>query len=327
MDRIESRLPDPRREGKVRILVTGAGAVGSFYGAKLSQAGARVSLLCRSDYDHVLRHGVEIESVWGDFHFQPDCIVRTASEYCRLLGPADIVLVALKSLPCIDVPSMIRDAVGPRTAVVLLQNGIEVEDPVARAFPDNDILSSIAFVCLNRIAPGRIRHLDYGRVVIGRYPAGIDERVKLVAGMFEKAGVPVRMTSNIVMERWQKLVWNAPFNPLSVLCGGATTRQVLDAPECAAVARKIMEEVVAIAAAEGVSLPADVVERNMTDTAKMKPYKTSMCLDYEAGRPLEVEAILGRAVAAARRRGVSAPHIETIYALLGAVAARMAPCA
>lgn len=311
---------------QVKILVAGAGAVGSFYGAKLGQAGAEVGLLCRSDYDHVLDHGVEIKSIWGDFHFQPGLVVKKASEYRRRLGQADIVLVALKSLPCIDVPAIIRDAVGPGTVVFLLQNGIEVEAPVALAFPDNDLLGGIAFVCLNRVSPGRIEHIDYGRVVIGKFPGGVCESVEMVAGMLDKAGVPTRTTGDIVMERWLKLVWNAPFNPLSVLCGGATTKEILDSPGCALVARKVMEEVVAIASAEGISLPADAVAGNMNDTAKMKPYKTSMCLDYEAGRPLEVEAILGRAVAAARRRHVPVPHMETLYALLEAVAARMAQC-
>ncbi|MEI6970666.1 MAG: 2-dehydropantoate 2-reductase [bacterium] len=310
----------------MKILVAGTGAVGSFYGAKLGQSGADVGFLCRSDYTLVLQKGVEIESVWGNFHYTPSVVVSSAAAYRDHSGAADIVLVALKSLPCIDVQAIIRDAVGPGTSVVLLQNGIGIEQSVAAAFPANEILSGIAFVCINRVGPGRIRHTDYGRVVIGRYQAGMSERLAAIAMMLERAGIPTRIAADIVMERWVKLVWNAPFNPLSVLCGGVTTRDILDSPECTLVARRVMEEIVAVAAAEGFVLPADIIDKNMADTARMEPYKTSMCLDYESGRPLEVDAILGRVVDIARRRCVPVPHIETTYAILSAVAARMTPC-
>ena len=124
------------------------------------------------------------------------------------------------------------------------------------------------------------------------------------------------LTDAVQRERWRKLVWDAPFNPISVLGGGVTTREILSDPEGAALSKVVMEEVMALAAADGCALPPEVVQKNLDDTLRMAPYKTSMCLDFERGRPLEVEAILGNAVRLARRLGVRTPHLDTLYTLL-----------
>ena len=300
----------------MNVLVVGAGAIGTFYGAKLWQAGARVSLLCRSDYDVVSRRGIKIESVWGDFDGALP-VVRDCAEFAEAGDCADVILVALKVLPEIDIVSMIRPAVVPgHTRIVLMQNGVEIEAPIAKAFPDNNVISALAFTCINRVGPGHIRHLDYGRITLGDYPNGLFEFTRALGERFESVDVPIVLTDDIVRARWLKLVWNAPFNPMSVLGGGRDTAQILACAESADIVRKVMEEVVAIAAATGHPLPESAVDKNIADTARMAPYRTSMCLDLAAGRPLEVEAILGNAVRAARREGVPAPHMTTLYALL-----------
>jgi 2-dehydropantoate 2-reductase len=308
----------------MNVLVVGAGAIGAFYGAKLAQAGAAVTLVCRSDYDAVTAHGIDVASVWGDFHFTPAAVVRSVAEFAQTGGaPTDLILVATKVLPEIDTAAMIRPAVGPGTAVLLLQNGIGIEAPVAAALPGTEILSGLAFACIWRAAPGRIVHQDYGRLAIGRYPSGISPRLKELGALLEAAGVPVTLTDVVQRDRWRKLVWNAPFNPISVLGGGISTREILADDEGATLSRAVMEEVVALAAADGWPLSPDVVQKNLDDTRVMEPYKTSMCLDFENGRPLEVEAILGNAVCAGRRLGVRTPHLNTLYALLRQVDARL----
>ncbi|NJD05175.1 MAG: 2-dehydropantoate 2-reductase, partial [Methylococcaceae bacterium] len=118
----------------------------------------------------------------------------------------------------------------------------------------------------------------------------------------------------ITAARWQKCVWNAPFNPLSVLSGGLPTSEILSHQEN--LVRAIMAEICAIAQASGHPLPADVIEHNVEHTRAMPPYKTSMLLDFEAGRPMETEAILGNAVRAGHSLGVAIPHLETVYALM-----------
>ncbi len=295
------------------ILLVGTGAVGSFYGGKLSQAGARVAALCRSDYDIVTKKGIAVQSVYGDFKFTPSRVVRSCSDYP---SPPDYIIIATKVLPEIDVPSMIRGAVGPQTCLVLLQNGIDIERPVAEAFPDNEVISALAFICVSRTRPGEVEHQDYGRIVIGKYPRGASTRAHVLGELFSRSGVPCEVDHDIIAARWKKLVWNGPFNPISVLTGGADTLTMMKTPETRALIKKIMEEVCLLATTSGSPIADEVVEKNLKDTEVMRPYKTSMLLDYENGRPMEVEAILGNALRIADKAGVSVPHIETLYGLL-----------
>ncbi len=301
------------------VLVVGAGAVGSLYGGKLAQAGARVSVLCRSDYAAVKAEGISLSSHWGDFHFTPDNVLRDLSES---VAPPDYILVALKVLPNIKVEEIIADAVGPDTAIVLLQNGVEIEPPVARAFAQNEIISGLAFVCVTRVAPGRIEHSDYGRLVLGRFPSGMSAKADILKVLFEEAGVPCQVTDDVVSARWRKLVWNAPFNSLSVLGGNADTSKIMEVEATVELARNIMQEVCLIAEADGHSFDPKAIEKNLADTRVMRPYRTSMLVDFLANRPMEIEAILGNALVAAKRYGLHTPYLQTVYALLKLVEAR-----
>ncbi|MBF0426073.1 MAG: 2-dehydropantoate 2-reductase [Magnetococcales bacterium] len=296
-----------------RVLVIGTGAIGGYYGGRLAQAGAEVAALCRSDFATVQAQGIRIESLQGDFHFQPQPVLRHPADYA---GCPDYILVSLKVLPEIVVADLIRPVVGPKTAIVLIQNGIEIESTVAAAFPENETLSALAFICVSRTAPGVLRHTCYGRLALGHYPRGESAAATRLATWFDRAGVSCLVSASIVTDRWRKLVWNAPFNPLSVLAGGLTTQQIMASPELARLAEAVMAEVVMLAAAAGHPLPPDVIEKNLRETRSMFPYKTSMLLDREAGRPLEVEAILGNAVRIAHALGVPVPRLETLCALL-----------
>ena len=298
---------------KPRILVVGTGAIGGFYGGKLAQAGALVSTLCRSDYELVKSKGITVTSTLGNFHFTPEKVIRDLGEYGP---PPDYILVGLKVLPEIETAEIIKEVVGAETAIVLLQNGVEIEEPVAQAFPDNEIISGLAFICATRTSPAHIDHTDFGRVVIGRYPAGKSIKAEELARLFNEAGLKCEVTEDAVTARWRKLVWNAPFNPISVLGGGADTKTMVENPESLQLARKVMEEVCLIAAAAGHPLPGEVVQQNMDGTRAMAPYKSSMLVDFESARPMEVEAILGNALRVAKRYGVSAPHMESLYGLL-----------
>lgn len=313
MDKGSKKVPEQDAQGPPKVLVVGTGAVGGFYGGRLALAGARVATLCRSDYDTVRSHGITVDSIWGDFQFTPEKVIRRAAEY----GPTpDYILVALKVLPGVDQVEIIKDAVGPGTAIILIQNGIGIDEPVAAAFPGNEVIGAVAFIAVSRPGPGRILHADYGRLVLGRFPAGTSTRVQKLAELFQAAGVPCEVTDDIVAARWRKLVWNAPFNPMSVLGGSVDTGTMVEMRESADLARATMEEVLRIAAASGHRLAPEVIERNFEGTRAMKPIKTSMLADFEAGRPMEVEAIVGNALRTAGRHGVQAPHLETLYTLL-----------
>lgn len=294
----------------MKVHVIGSGAVGCYFGFKLSQSGAEVSLQARSDYDQIKAHGVYLTTTEGDFYFTPPHVVRQASE---LPEKPDYVMVCVKLTKGVDRVALLKGAVGPETAIVLLSNGIDVEREVAEAFPDNEIISALAFVGVTRTAPGRIHHQSYGHLSMGSYPSGVSEKTRLLAEAYLKAGVKCAATPDIATARWQKCVWNASFNPISVL-SGLDTGAILACQE--AFVREVMAEVCAIAAATGHPLPDGLVEKSIQSTHKMPPYKTSMLVDHEHGHPLELEPILGNAVRAGQSAGVSIPRLESIYSLM-----------
>jgi len=293
------------------VLVVGTGAIGALYGGMLSRAGVSVSTVVRSDYSTVVSNGFQITSeIFGDFVFRPDFIHR---DVCDHKEHPDVILICGKTIT--SYVDMIRPVVGPQTMIVLLQNGIGIETPYQIAFPSTLIVSGLAFVCVSRTAPGVVQHLDYGRLVLGVFPSGKDDRVDTLVQLFASVGVPAKLSETVARDRWRKLVWNAPFNPLSALLG-QTTDQILSVPELCDLCRGLMSEVVDIAASQGFRWDDDVVDRNIADTLKMAPYKTSMLLDVEAGRPIERISILEAPIAVAHEAGVPVPLMTTINALL-----------
>lgn len=296
----------------IKVLVIGAGAIGAFYGSLLAKAGAEVSVVCRSDYDQVKQHGFIIDShPLGGWNFTPAQVLKNAADF---KGTADYVLLCTKVIPSLDRVALIRPAVAENTAIVFIQNGVEIEQEILAAFPNNEVVSGLAFICCNRVGPGEIVHLAYGRLALGNLPNGVSGKTAQLCGLFKQSGIECGAIDNIVTGRWQKCVWNAPFNPLSVLSGGLPTLDILQTQE--SFVRSIMQEVCDIAAAAGHPLPDDIVNINIEHTYAMPPYKTSMLLDYENGHPMETEAIVGNALRAAQRLGIAVPHLESVYALM-----------
>ncbi|MGR9015044.1 MAG: ketopantoate reductase family protein, partial [Gammaproteobacteria bacterium] len=270
----------------IKVLVIGAGAIGAFYGSLLAKAGAEVSVVCRSDYDQVKRHGFIIDShPLGRKDFTPVQVLKNAADF---EGVADYILLCTKVISNLDRVALIRSAVSKNTAIVFIQNGVEIEQEMRDAFPDNEVISGLAFICCNRVSPGEIVHLAYGRLALGNLPNGISHKTAQLCELFNQSGIDCKATEDIVTGRWQKCVWNAPFNPLSVLSGGLPTLDILQTQE--SLVRSIMQEVCDIAEASGHRLPGDIVDINIEHTYAMPPYKTSMLLDYEHGQPMETEA-------------------------------------
>jgi len=295
-----------------KVLIIGAGAIGGFYGALLAKAGADVSVVCRSDYAHVQHHGFVINSdQLGCWNFMPTQVLQNAADF---KGTADYVLLCTKVIPSLDRVALLCPAVDEHTTIVFIQNGVDIEKELVNAFPDNEILSGLAYICSNRLQPGEIRHLAFGRLALGLIAGTDNKKSELLCRLFKLAGIACIISENIVTDRWQKCVWNAPFNPLSVLSGGLLTRDILETQET--LVRSIMQEICTIASACGHPLPADIIELNIGNTYAMPPYKTSMLLDFENGHPMETEAILGNAVRTAQRFGLTCPHLDTLYALM-----------
>ena len=294
-------------------LIIGAGAIGSFYGAILKRAGCTVSAVVRSEYDAVKAHGFRFESPLGDISWKPDYLYKDGD---RPDSTPDYVILATKVLPGSDRAGLVRPWVGEGTNIVLIQNGLDIERELADAFPDNPIISCLAFIAVSRVAPGEIKHNAYGRLVMGRYPSGLDNHCQALSDLFVEGGIDIKLTEEVVRERWLKCVWNTPFNPLSVLANGADTYTMLDTPGGEKLVREMMQEVIDAAEADGHPLPPQIIDSNIDGTRKMPAYKNSMALDYLNDRPIELDAILGNVVAIAQKHGVPVPRLETMLAAL-----------
>ena len=298
-----------------RVLWISAGAVGAYFGGRLRQSGmAEVSVVLRSDYEVVKNSGFQIAAAAGEFTFLPDGVFRSAEEYS---GIPDYIIVSSKVLPWINTAELIRPAVRSKdTVIVLIQNGIGIEDSVAEAFPENELISVIAYIGATRIGAGRVTQTGAQRLILGKFGGGDSRKGRELAEMFLSAGVEAEYSGNAARIRWKKLLWNTPFNTVSVLGGHLTTKQMCDNGIMEELCRDLMKETAAVAKADGHCFSEEDLDGNMEYTRNFPAYKTSMLVDYEAGRPLEADAILGNVCRIADKYGVEVPRLKTCYALL-----------
>src|SRR2546422_1009288 len=322
----------------MKIGVVGCGALGSYYGAKLSRAGREVYLLLRSDYAAIRRNGVQVRSVEGDFHVQPKC-ARAAAE----IGVCDLVLIGLKTTANHQFPRLLPPLVGAKTAVMTLQNGLGNEAQMAALFGPEKILGGLCFVCLNRVEPGVIHHLAHGTIVMGEHQRWPEPRTHELASMFRHAGVPCKVTDNLERPHWEKLVWNIPFNGLGVAsaagydavasassallnprstgpCMG--TDQLLPDPRWEQLVRELMLEVIAAANALGFKIPESLAAKQIERTRAMGAYKASTLIDFERGQPLELESLFLEPLRQAQTAGVPVPRLEALCRVLKILDAR-----
>lgn len=298
---------------KPSVLIVGAGAIGSFYGAILKQAGCPVSVVLRSEYDAVKARGIHINSPLGDLSYTPDAVYREGDTAPQA---PDYLILCVKVLQGVDRAALVKPWMGPKTRLVLIENGLDIERELADAYPENPIISCLAFIAASRTGPGEVEHKAYGKLVMGRFPEGLDDHSENLAALFREGGISIDLTEQVVGERWRKCVWNTPFNPLSVLAGGADTLTILDTEGGEDLIRALMAEVIAVAAADGYPMDPELIDKNIAGTRKMPAYKNSMALDHINGRPIELDAVLGNVVAIAKRHGVPVPHLETVLTAL-----------
>jgi 2-dehydropantoate 2-reductase len=303
-------------ERKPVIAVVGAGAVGAYYGGRLAQHGHDVHFLLRSDYAAVAKNGWTIRSCHGDFTLPP--ATMHVYERAERMPRADLVIVTLKATANDQYQALIAPLLKESTQILTLQNGLGNEDRLAELFGPQRILGGLAFTCIYRIAPGVIDHIDHGYIRLGEFVESGTERANAIAAMFNGSKVRCDVLSSLRAGRWEKLVWNIPFNGLGAALDLATD-ELIGNPTGEAHVRAVMKEVVSAAKAFGVELPADVIDQKIAQTRTMGAYKSSMQLDRHHGRPMEVEAILGEPVRAAAAAGVATPLMAELYRLAGVV--------
>lgn len=298
--------------------VLGTGAVGGFYGAKLQKAGFDVHFLLRSDYDWVRSHGLEVKSPQGDFHL-PQVLAYQTSEQMPL---CDVVIVALKTTKNGLLSQILPPLLKPGSTVVVLQNGLGNESAIAKSLSAVHqgaltLVGGLCFLCSNKLQPGVIQHLDYGLINLGQYgvgdmPMGITPTLKQLAVDFEQAGIDVKLSENLLLERWKKLIWNIPFNGLSVVLD-AKTSELINDDRIVALVHALMREITQAASAYQCDIPDSFLDYMLNLTAKMHPYRTSMKLDFDAKRVMEVETMFGNPLQAAQRMNVATPKLEMLY--------------
>jgi 2-dehydropantoate 2-reductase len=278
----------------------------------------------------VSRDGVHIESAEESFRAHPLC-ARAPGE----IGPADLVLVCLKTTANFALPRLLPPLAGPHTTLLTLQNGLGNEAAIAAIVGAEKTMGGLCFVCLNRVAPGRIRHLAHGAVVLGEYGRPPQERTQHIAQTFEDSGVRCKVAENLEQAHWEKLVWNIPFNGLGVAgaAGLAAVRQgriepgaklqsclttdlLLSDPRWEQLARELMMETIATARALGLNVPPSEAGRQIERTRQMGAYKASTLIDFERGRELELEGLFLEPLRQARQAGVPCPRLTALCGVL-----------
>ncbi|MHC8328074.1 putative 2-dehydropantoate 2-reductase [Pseudomonas sp. LB1P83] len=301
---------------KPTIGIIGTGAIGGFYGVMLARAGFDVHFLLRSEFAAVAERGLQVDSAaHGALTLNPVQAYSSAED----MPACDWLLVGAKTTSNADLAPAIIQAAAPNAKVLLLQNGLDVEDSLRALLPDSlHLLGGLCLICVHRTGPGAITHQALGAVNVG-YHSGpaTDEQARMAiveegAGLFRSAGIDSQAMPNLHQARWQKLVWNIPYNGLSVLLVAGTTPLMADA-DSRELIKALMAEVVQGAKACGHDMPAGYADYLFMMTEKMPDYWPSMYHDFLHKRPLELAAIYARPLAAAKAAGCELPRIEALY--------------
>ncbi|MEZ1316379.1 putative 2-dehydropantoate 2-reductase [Pseudomonas fluorescens] len=312
---------------KPTIGIIGTGAIGGFYGIMLARAGFDVHFLLRSEFSAVAERGLQLDSaVHGALALNPVQTYSAAED----MPPCDWLLVGAKTTSNAElVPAIVR-AAAPGARVLLLQNGLDVEDSLRPLLPDSlHLLGGLCYICVHRAGPGLITHQALGKVQVGYHSgpaAGEQARTSIAdegARLFQVAGIEANSLPDVREARWQKLVWNIPYNGLSVLLGASTAPLMADA-DSRELIKVLMAEVVQGAVACGHQVAPGYAQTLFAMTEKMPDYWPSMYHDFLGKRPLELAAIYARPLAAAKAAGCDMPRVEALYRSLSFIDRRNA---
>ncbi|NBS54859.1 2-dehydropantoate 2-reductase, partial [bacterium] len=265
-----------------------------YYGAKLAKSGVPVTFLARRDLAHLQKHGIQVRCPYGDFHQHPVRVCETSKE----IGPVDLVLVCIKTTGNADLRNLLPPLIGPDTVVCTLQNGLGNEELLASIVGKDRVVGGVCHVCVSRPEPGVARNMACTDIKFSDLSGGDTPRARSLATIFSQAGVGCTVAPSIGSARWYKLVWNVPFNGLGIAGGpgGRDTQQVLEDPKLRQQAKDLMAEVLAASAKLGYAQEPGLIDKEIARTKTMGHYKSSSQLDWEAGKPVELESIWGEAL-------------------------------
>ena len=291
--------------------IIGMGAIGGYYGGKLAKAEREVHFLLHSDYQYVLQNGLRIDSCDGDFYL-PHINAYAAT---KDMPKTDVIIVGMKSVKNHDVlPELLRPIVHENSIVILIQNGIGLEDDLQKEFPRLQIVAGLAFICSAKVGPGHVSHQCYGNINLGNYSCQ-QEKFEVLLQDMTNAGI--QAAEDAYMEaRWKKAVWNMPFNGMTVALNTSTDQLLKNAATRQLIYDQMLE-VIGAANALGVkTLTSEFADKMMQMTDEMVPYSPSMKLDFDYHRPMEIEYLYSRPIAEAKKVGFEMPKLAMLEAEL-----------
>jgi 2-dehydropantoate 2-reductase len=311
----------------MKFLIAGAGAIGAYIGARMAHAGFDVTLFARGPHLRAMQEsGVQVKSSEGDFVARPR-IAASLEE----VGPVDVVFLGVKAHALPQLAPRLKPVLGPDTTVISTQNGIpwwyfhgfggkwegihlERVDPggvISSAIEARRVVGSIVYFATEIASPGVIQHIEGNRISLGEPDGARSDRSRRIAEALIASGLRCPVTTRIRHEIWVKVLGNASFNPVSALTR-ATLAQMVRDPGVSSVIREIMQEVEAVSQKLGMELPVSI-EQRMAGAEKVGEHKTSMLQDLEAGRPMELEALVGAVVELGERVGLPMTCTRTVY--------------
>lgn len=323
----------------MKIAIIGAGAIGGLVGAKLAMAGETVTFLVRGRNLAAIRErGIRL--VTADGHEQTALHVKATDDYAAA-GPQDLVILAMKAHQLEGVVDALPQLLGPDTVIVPMQNGIPYwyfqrhggphegtrvasVDPhgrIAAAIDARRVLGCVVYPASELVAPGVVHHIEGDRFPLGELDGSSSERVQRISACFADAGFKAPVLDDIRAEIWLKLWGNLTFNPISGLTH-ATLVDICQYPLTRELAASMMREAQAVAGELGITFRVPL-DKRIAGAEKVGKHKTSMLQDVEAGRELEIDALLGSVVELARLTGTPTPHIDSVFALVKLLARTM----
>jgi len=295
---------------RMKIGIFGTGAIGGFYGGILAKNGADVVFIARGRIlEAIKERGLTIKSFrHGHFTLKVNAI-----ENPKEAGKVDVVLLCVKSYDTEGVAPLILPMLREGSVVISVQNGIENEEILSRVLGRERVLGATAFIGVYVESPGTVVHQAAGLLEIGELSGKATERVKKIVDFLKSRGIEARVSKDINYALWKKLLWNVSFNPYSVMTR-ATVGQMIEVPEVREVLKRLMEEAILVAKAYNVNLEKGIIDDYLNPSEDLINYKTSMLLDFERGKTLEIEGITGALIRKANMKGIDIPYNKCVYA-------------
>jgi len=292
--------------------IIGTGALGGTYGIKLANAGSTVHFLAHNDYFYIKENGLRLDSVDGNIHLKDVLVFKESIDLPR----SDVVCICLKTTQNMQLEAMLKPLVRQDTVLLTLQNGLGIEEELQSMFPQAIVAGGLCYLGANKVGKGHIRHEALGQIVLGvLHPERDSTAAMRIIADLKRAGIAIEFAEDLIKERWKKLMWNIPFNGFSVILNSATDKIIMNSG-MKQLCRELMQELIVGAGACGYRIENEYADELIRLTEKLVPYKTSMMMDFENKRHMEIQYMFRIPLKKAKERGVLMEKVQLLEAIL-----------